>query len=189
MSLAETALAILLLLVTPGPTNTLLALAGAERGLRRALALVPVELLSYLATVLPLALAGIWVLDRVPQARGAITVVAALWVLWLARSLWRLPAAGPAGSAVTARRVAVTTLLNPKALLFGLVLLPATDGSRLGANVALFATLVVGVAVLWAALGALLRQEGGLSAAWRRGAALWLGALGLWLAGQAAGIA
>ncbi len=48
MSLEELVLALLVLLLTPGPTNTLMALAGAERGWTRALRLIPAELAGYL---------------------------------------------------------------------------------------------------------------------------------------------
>jgi threonine/homoserine/homoserine lactone efflux protein len=48
----------------------------------------------------------------------------------------------------------MTTALNPKALVFGLVLLPSPD--RFAGNLALFAVSVVGAALLWAGLGALL---------------------------------
>lgn len=56
MTLVELGLALTVLLLTPGPTNTLMLMAGAERGLARALWLIPVELAAYLAVVLPLAL-------------------------------------------------------------------------------------------------------------------------------------
>jgi threonine/homoserine/homoserine lactone efflux protein len=58
MSAPELALAILALLLTPGPTNSLMLLAGAERGLLRASRLIPAELMGYLTTVVPLALVG-----------------------------------------------------------------------------------------------------------------------------------
>lgn len=192
MTLPETALAILVLLVTPGPTNTLLAVAGAERGWTRAVRLIPAELGGYLATTAPLAILGARLLDTLPEARTAVTVLAAAWVLWLAVAMWRVPRAQAGTLTVTARRVAVTTLLNPKALIFGLVLLPATDWGRLAANFGLFATEVVGVAMAWALLGATLRRRGdapGLPAPWRRAASVWLGALALYLLGHVAGLA
>ena len=189
MTLAETALAIAALLVTPGPTNTLLALAGAERGWTRAIRLIPAELGGYLATTVPLALLGTRLLEAMPAARAAVTVAAAAWVLWLAVSMWRVPLAQAGTPTVTGRRVAVTTLLNPKALIFGLVLLPG--GERLAANFGLFAAEVVAVAMLWALLGATLRRDAqdGLPASWRRAASVWLGALALYLLGHVAGLA
>lgn len=196
MSLAAAALAILVLLVTPGPTNTLLALAGAERGWRGAVRLIPAELAGYLAVVAPLALLGAPLLAALPQARTALTLAAAAWVLWLAVAMWRGPRPGsmrgPERATVTGRRVLVTTLLNPKALVFGLVLLHAAGWGALAVHLALFALQVVGVAMLWALLGAALRarrEAPGLPAPWRRAASLWLGALSLYLVGRVAGLA
>jgi threonine/homoserine/homoserine lactone efflux protein len=195
MTLTETAAAILLLLATPGPTNTLLALAGAERGWRGALPLIPFELGAYLAATLPLAVVGARLLESLPVLRIALTFAAAAWVLWLSVAMWRPPGPGaPAAQTVDAGRITTTTLLNPKGLVFGLVLLPASEPERLVANIALFAALIVAVAASWAALGAALTAARpgtvpGLPAAWRRAAALWLGGLAAWLAIGAAGLA
>ncbi len=193
MTQVETAIAILLLLVTPGPTNTLMALAGAERGWTRALRLIPAELVGYVAVTLPLALLGARLLEEAPLARTVVTATAGAWVLWLALSMWRLPVMHAAGPTVTARSVLVTTALNPKGLVFGLVLLPAFDAPRIAANFATFGALVVAVAAAWALLGAAVRgsatREPGLPPSWRRLASLWLGALGVYLLGRVAGLA
>jgi threonine/homoserine/homoserine lactone efflux protein len=194
MTLTETALAVLLLLLTPGPTNTLLAVAGAERGWGRAVRLIPAELGGYLCTVVPLTLAGARLLEHAPVARTVLTLGAALWVGWLAVAMWRLPAIAGGSVTVTARRVAVTTLLNPKALVFGLLILPAAEAGRQAANLVLFAGEAVAVAMLWAALGAGLRARRpgappGLPPAWRRGTSVLLGAMSLWLLGRVAGMA
>ena len=74
----------------------------------------------------------------------------------------------------------VTTALNPKALIFGLVLLPSTD--QLATNLALFAALVMLVAALWAGLGSALRQGNSQPRAivmLRRLASVWLAAISL----------
>ena len=154
MSLFELSLAVLALLLTPGPTNSLMLLAGAERGLAGAIRLIPVELVGYLATVIPLALVGQSLLEAVPAIRTAVVLAAAVWVAALALRLWRRPADATAG-AIGARELFVTTALNPKALIFGLVLLPSPD--QLAGHITLFAGLVVAVALLWAALGTVLR--------------------------------
>jgi threonine/homoserine/homoserine lactone efflux protein len=159
MTLPALALAILALLLTPGPTNTLLALAGAERGWRAALRLIPAEVAGYLLTTLPLALIGPGVLRVAPALGPALTGLAALWVGWLAFSLWRRPTPEPgAPPSVSARQVFVTTMLNPKALVFGLILLPAA--TSLWQAYVVFVTAILLVAGLWAGLGRSLGRHG-----------------------------
>lgn len=193
MTLTQTALVTLGLLLTPGPTNTLIALSGAERGWTRALRLIPAELAGYLLATVPLALVGARLLETLPTLRTAITLGAALWVLWLAVAMWRPPLVGPGAPTVTVLRVFATTLLNPKTLVFGLVLLPAAEAARQVANFALFALLIASVAAGWAALGAGLRRSSpddeSLPPMWRRAASLWLGALAVFLFGRAVGMA
>lgn len=177
MTLTELCLAILVLLVTPGPTNTLLMLGGSERGFLPALRLIPAEMAGYLATVVPLALAGSHLLDALPALRPAVALMAAVWVAWLAVKLWRVPEATAGAATVTARTVFVTTLLNPKALLFGLVLLPSP--SHLALNLSVFVAQIVVVAAGWAGLGAALAAKGNgrslpILPMLRRVAAVWL---------------
>ena len=175
------------LLLTPGPTNTLLALAGAEHGWRAALRLVPLEIAAYLAVALPLAVAGVALEAHLPALRPLLAGVAGVWVMVLAARMWHLPTAGSAPS-VSGGRVFLTTLLNPKGLVIGLVLLP---GPQLGLRVVALAVLIGLVAAFWAALGA--RLAGGASgpaprgaAIFRRLAAVWLGVLSLGLIYSAA---
>ncbi len=154
----ELTLAVLSLLLVPGPTNALVLVAGAERGLASAARLIPAELAGYLLTVLPLTVAGAAVLASHPRLHATVTLAAALWVAVLAVRLWRVPQGDARPRSVNARALFVTTALNPKALIFGLVLLPSPD--RLALNLAIFACLVVLVAVFWAGLGAALGRGG-----------------------------
>jgi threonine/homoserine/homoserine lactone efflux protein len=159
MPFPDLIMALSVLLLTPGPTNTLMALAGAERGARAAAGLIPVELCAYLCVVVPLASAGAGLMAAVPGLLPLVTAAAALWVLWLAVRMWRSVIPQQiAVATVTARRVFVTTLLNPKALIIGLVLLP---GSALPLRAAVFAALVCCAALAWICLGAVLARRGG----------------------------
>lgn len=189
MSIAELSIAVLLLLLTPGPTNSLVLVAGAERGWTGAMRLVPAELAGYFLTVLPLTLVGAALLADHSALRTAVTLAAAVWVAVLAVKLWQVPAALAGGQSVGSRTLFVTTALNPKALIFGLVLLPSAD--RLGPNLALFAGLVVLVAALWAGAGAFLRNGGaGQPRALfvlRRLASVWLAAISVMLIARGMG--
>ena len=189
MTMIDLTLAILVLLITPGPTNTLLFLAGAERGWRAALRLIPAELAGYLLMVVPLTLAGAAIFHDAPRARALVAIAAGLWVAWLAVKLWLPQAAETAGQRVGPTLVFTTTLLNPKALIFGLVLLPSQD--HLGLNLTLFAGLVAMVALAWAGFGAWLGgvsgSDGGALRWIRRGASLWLSVVSLTLLAKGLG--
>lgn len=189
MTLVELGLALTVLLLTPGPTNTLMLMAGAERGLARALWLIPVELAAYLAVVLPLALLAEGLAAQMAILRPVVAVLAGLWVLYLAWTLWRPERGiGPAAT-VTGTRLAVTTLLNPKGLIIGLVLLPAAGAT--GAALGVLAVAVCAVAACWAAFGAGMGRAAGPDAAipslWRRVAAIWLAGLSVMI--MAGGVA
>jgi threonine/homoserine/homoserine lactone efflux protein len=178
MSPGEVTLAVVALLATPGPTNTLMMIAGAERGLAGASRLIPAELAGYLTTILPLVLARAALQAVWPGLHAAVTVTAAVWVAVLAIRPWR-PVDKGAADSVDARSLFVTTALNPKALIFGLAILPSPDS--LGPNLAIFAALVLAVAVAWAAVGAALRDRGQgqprVVQVLRRLASVWLGAV------------
>lgn len=191
MTTLELNLAILLLLVTPGPTNTLMFLAGAERGLPRAARLIPAELAGYLTTVIPLTLIGAPLFAAMPKAQALVAVLAGLWVAFLALRLCRLPQAVPGMVSVGWQSVVVTTLLNPKALIFGLVLLP--DPTRAVQNIGSFVLQVVLVALLWIAFGDRVGQNRDMPSPVlplvRRVASVWLGMLSVLLILRGAGLA
>lgn len=177
--------AIWALLLTPGPTNTLLALSGAAVGVRRAIRLIPAELLAYLLVTVPLAVAGAELLSQWPNAARMVKLAAACWVALLAVKLWRVEASGADAGTVTPRRVFVTTLLNPKALIIGLTLLPHGGAPDFPEHLALFAGSVLMVAAIWAGAGSILHRGAGLPRVFRRVAACWLGVLAAGLVGAA----
>lgn len=152
--------AVLAILIAPGPTNTLMSVAGAQSGLRRVVRLLPAELFGYLTAILPLTYVGAELLGRYPGAAIALKVAAAVWVMFLAVKLWGQRGDASASSEVSARRVYVTTLLNPKALIFGLVLFPAPASPQFAPKLGLFILLVMAVALAWGTAGT-LTQIGG----------------------------
>ncbi|RWA78088.1 MAG: hypothetical protein EOQ31_35675 [Mesorhizobium sp.] len=164
MSYASFLSALLALLLAPGPTNTLMALAGAQKGFRRVLHLLPSELLGYLATVLTLAWLGAWLFECWPAAGVTLKVAAAIWVMYLAVKLWGARLGGRGKTEVTALRVFTTTLLNPKALIFGLVLLPIPADAQFLPKLGLLCLSATAVALTWGVAGALTQigEAGGI---------------------------
>jgi threonine/homoserine/homoserine lactone efflux protein len=183
VSLAAYLSAVLALLLAPGPTNTLMAVAGAQGGLRRVLRLLPAELAGYLTAILPLVWIGAQMLDRFPAASVALKLAAAVWVMVLAVRLWGLGGTEDRGE-VTAGRIFLTTMLNPKALVFGLVLLPSPAEAEFALRLSLFCLCVAVVALVWGAAGALSQagaKDGLRLLAVQRIASVWLGLVSLTL--------
>ncbi|WP_438750897.1 LysE family translocator [Pararhizobium sp. O133] len=148
--------AVLALLLTPGPTNTLLAVGGASAGFRRSLPLILAEVSGYLLTITPLVtFAGPYLVAH-PLAASAIKLCSAAWVLLLAIRLWTTPpaTAGTSPSLVTFRQVFITTVLNPKALIFGLVLIPHGTLTTVLPWLGLFVIMVISAACIWLIAGA-----------------------------------
>lgn len=182
MTMMELTFALLALLLTPGPTNTLVALAASARGWRGALRLLPYEIAAYLLVTLPLALLGALALEAAPVLRPAVTLASGLWVMGLAIRMWH-PSLQAGAAEVTARHLFITTLLNPKVLIFGLVLLP---GPQLALHMVLFVALIALVAVVWAGIGACMAGRsdcplGQTLPLLSRAAGLWLGVLAIGL--------
>jgi threonine/homoserine/homoserine lactone efflux protein len=164
-------LAVLAVLGTPGPTNTLLATAGATAGLRRSLPLIAAEAAGYTVSILTLGPVLGPMVAGAPLLAGALRAAVGVYLLFLVLHLWRRGGAAlVTGAVVTPRQVFVATLLNPKAIVFALGVVPFGAGRGVWPPYMLgFLLLVVSVAAAWIAAGAML---GG--AAGRRG---WGGAV------------
>jgi threonine/homoserine/homoserine lactone efflux protein len=155
-------LAVVALLATPGPTNTLLAASGASEGVRASLRLMPAELAGYLLAILPLVLVAGPAVAATPAAATALKAAAAVWLAISAVRLWRDAGTGFVSTPrpVSPARVFVTTLLNPKALVFAFVVFPQGGGIALAAATAAFVVLVLVVAASWIGLGSLITRAG-----------------------------
>jgi threonine/homoserine/homoserine lactone efflux protein len=143
------------LLAVPGPTNTLLATAGAGVGLSRSLHLLAAELGGYLLAILLLRSLLGPLMVALPSIGIALRLAVTIYLVYLAARLWRHGARELGDRApVTFSRVLITTLLNPKAIIFAFTLLPLGVGvvdllpwlSALGAQ-------IVTIGAAWIAFG------------------------------------
>lgn len=163
------ALTVITILATPGPTNTLLATGSAASGVRRALPLVAAEALGYGISISAVGFALKPLLAHVPVIAAGVRVLVGVYLLWLA---WRLfghdAAIAAANTVITPLRIFVTTLLNPKAFVFALAVVPF-DRPDVGRYMAAFMCILVVVSLGWLGVGAAL---GGWAA--QRGRTHWL---------------
>jgi len=155
--LAAFALAAAPLLILPGPTNALLATAGA-RGARKALALLPAVLAAYATTVGAVALLVGAGGGASPIAGAAIRMTAAACLVWLGVRIWRRAGTGPIGGdrSVRRREIYLVTLVNPKAFILALLL--PLDG-RLAGHATVLAAAIAASGLAWLLAGHALARS------------------------------
>lgn len=190
--LATFTLGAIALLATPGPTNTLLATAGATQGIRASLPLLLAEAAGYTLAILILRTLVGPLIAAEPVLAQALSALVCLYLIYLAWKLWRtstLPVAS-AASRIGFGNVFVTTLLNPKAIVFAFTLLPAgSEEGSLAPWVAATVALIVVCGGAWITLGAaLMTKTGANHRVGYRAGALALLALAMLLGSRAAGI-
>jgi threonine/homoserine/homoserine lactone efflux protein len=192
-AIALLAVGIVAVLITPGPTNTLLASAGLRQGVRRSLPLIAAELAGYLVAI------SVWgrflaqAAHALPWLPALLRVAAGTYIAWLAVDMWRAAVALPDSTekASGTLRLFIATLLNPKALLFAGTIFPAAAFVLWPAyllSMLIFACLLAPIALAWIAFGAALGSGklGWLDPAKiQRGASVVLGVFSLTLAWSA----
>ncbi|MCU4306689.1 LysE family transporter [Acinetobacter ursingii] len=120
-------LAMLAVLLIPGPTNALFASAAHHQGITKTASFIPAEWLGYLYGIAIWALLihlgqPIW-----PALTPLLHVISALYVIWLAFNLWKsshLQKHSQSHKAIRPKQIFFSTLKNPKALLFAAGIFP-----------------------------------------------------------------
>lgn len=149
------------ILLTPGPTNTLLASSGIQVGLRKSLLLIPAEAIGYIIAI------SVWgmligkVSATLPLLPIFLKLLSAGYILFLAFKLWRTADQEVILNQPTIRprELLCATLLNPKALLFASAIFPATAWKSQEiyfAHMSTFVALILPIALFWIAVGAVL---------------------------------
>lgn len=163
MTLFAFCLAVFPLLILPGPTNALLTLASHGLTGNRLVSLLGTVLAAYLIIIVPVSgIVGPFLLAH-PAVAQLVRIVAAIWVLSLALKLWKADPDGN-GADVGLTHLFITTLLNPKAIIIGLTMVPAVQ-APLDLTVLCFAASVSLTSACWIFLGKIVT---GLSQGIRR---------------------
>ncbi|MDR9808764.1 threonine transporter RhtB [Rhizobium hidalgonense] len=154
MHLLPFAAGVFTLLILPGPTNAILAMASHGLALGRAIMLLAVVVCAYLAIILPASgLAGSFLHDHPVVAQG-VKLTSATWVFYLALRLWSV-GSSPVET-VSVRQLAVTTLLNPKAPVIGLTMVPQVQDVSKIVIVTTLASVVLAASSIWLLLGRMI---------------------------------
>lgn len=155
--------ALTLLLLAPGPTNTLLLRAGVLFGCRASWKLAFIECLAYLLQVSVWGVALLYLAAYSSWALKAIQLGAACYLLYVSFRLWQRKSADAiaAGDPFSSLYFFWLTVMNPKGLLIVSFIAPVSTFDSLQGYAGFMATLalvVIPVGAAWIVLGS--RFEG-----------------------------
>lgn len=152
---------------SPGPATLSLAATGAAFGARRGAAYLLGIVLGMVAVMAIVASGVVGLLLAVPGAGPAVTVLAALYFVWLAWCIATAPPLGESGPERPPPTFAaglLLSLVNPKgyaamaALYSGFVLLPGQLGFDVAVKIAGLTLVIAAVNVAWLLVGAALTR-------------------------------
>ncbi|PRA29328.1 LysE family translocator [Pseudomonas poae] len=160
--------ALVLLLVVPGPTNTLLMRAGVLFGFWASWRMVFIECLAYLLQVSVWGLVLFYLAGWSPWAVRATQLVAVLYLLQLSFTLWQRKnsAVSPSRDRFSGLYFFWLTVMNPKGLLIVSFIAPITAFASLqgyAGFMTILALAVIPVGAGWIVLGSRFK---GLGKAW-----------------------
>lgn len=155
---------VITILLTPGPTNTLLASSGIQVGLRKSFRLIPAEAFGYLISITLWGFLIGKISVNLPLLPTILKLFSAGYILFLALRLWRTATVSEnfIQKGIRARELFVATLLNPKALLFASAIFPAiawTNPRYYVAHMLVFLLLIVPIAFFWTFIGSVLASN------------------------------
>jgi threonine/homoserine/homoserine lactone efflux protein len=150
-------LSVIVVLLTPGPTNTLLAISGSTVGFLRSAHLLLGEMAGYALSILLIRFLLAPFVSGAYSIAAVLRIAAAIYLILVSIKLWRTPLRRRL-AVVSIRQVFVTTLLNPKAIVFALVIIPL--GSPHGSAYFLaFVAMLPALGTAWITVGTLLNQH------------------------------
>lgn len=160
--------ALMLLLLAPGPTNTLLFRAGLLFGFRASWALALTECLAYLLQVSLWGVALLYLAAYSPWALKSAQLAAACYLLYVSYKLWQRKNSviNPGSDRFFGLYFFWLTVMNPKGLLIVSFIAPVGTFATLPGYAGFMATLalvVIPVGAAWIVLGS--RFEG-IQKAW-----------------------
>ena len=153
------ALGSVIVLIMPGPTNTLLATAGLRSGIRRSAHLTGAEFAGYLVSITGWGYFLSHAATSLTWLPTLLRIASSLYLAYLSVRMWHAADSFSSSTQGTigVRVLFTATLLNPKAILFAGTIFPVAAFESLAAYLeamAIFTSLLVPIGLAWIAFGA-----------------------------------
>ncbi|THU05222.1 LysE family translocator [Lampropedia puyangensis] len=147
-----------LLLLTPGPTNTLLFVVGTEIPWYQGIRFIGVEVAGYLTALILWRYLVVFLNNTAPSILLVIKIVSALFIFYLATKVWRSAKKIKQNQpSIRLGAMYFATLLNPKALIFISAIFPFShivEPETFSIVLFQFVAVLIPIGALWMALGA-----------------------------------
>jgi threonine/homoserine/homoserine lactone efflux protein len=155
------ALGIAIVLILPGPTNTLFATAGLTRGIRHSVHLLGAEFAGYLLSISAWGYVFSHAAASLAWLPAVLRLASSFYLAYLAVRMWQSANSFTSSTQQTIglRVLFIATLLNPKAILFAGTIFPAAAFQSAAAwlyAMAIFTLLLIPAGLAWIAFGAAL---------------------------------
>ena len=158
-SAALMTLGCVIVLIMPGPTNTLLASAGLRSGIRRSAHLTGAEFAGYFVSISGWGYFLSHAASSLTWLPLLLRMASGLYLAYLAVRMWHTANLLPSSTQKTIglRVLFTATLLNPNAILVAGTIVPAAAFQSVAAYLeamAIFTALLVPIGLAWIAFGA-----------------------------------
>ncbi len=159
------AIAMLTVLLVPGPTNSLLLQSGVSRGLGGySLKLILAEWLAYLIQISAWGLSIDLLTANYAWVVVATKILAVVFLFYIALNLWFSVQADASGkpSAISVSALFLATLTNPKGLFFASFVAPVGTFLQMEnylSFMGIFSLVIFPVGIVWVGLGAVFGRN------------------------------
>lgn len=152
----------MLLLVMPGPTNTLLLFSGYASGIRPSIKMIIAEWGGYFCAITFWGVIVSILAQHGTFLLGIIKLLSAFYVAWLAVKVWGFSLqTRPAN--IEMKTIFITTLFNPKSFVFATYIIPSIAFRELQAFTAAMLSVFVALlplSFIWVACGKGIARQG-----------------------------
>ncbi|KOY60658.1 hypothetical protein AM629_18115 [Photorhabdus heterorhabditis] len=151
-----------LLLIMPGPTNTLILSSGLIVGWKKSQKLIITEMLGYFISVSILGFTLTFVNLYIPWITVLLKILSAIYIALLSIKVWKFSLSIDYSNEINAKEIFITTLLSPKAFVLASYVIPSYAFELpiiYSSSMVILLSTIYPVSCLWVLLGKTLHLK------------------------------
>jgi len=151
-----------LVLLVPGPTNSLLLVSGLKKGVLKSSPLIIAEACGYITAIAFWAVLLSAITKNHPLFPEVAKAVCSMYIFYLAIKIWSFGKLSQSNGNISFFQMVIASVLNPKALLFVTLFIPNGFLSSFNGFLLfsfLFMLVVVPIGFMWISLGGIMKKN------------------------------